>query len=144
MEFLRSFLSRHLAGKPVVESLNVGCLLIRLSNDRYCRVIRTNNLSTYLLSFSCSRSEKSESLLSIPANLHKTIAEVNESNTAANYKSNRAQTKAINWIMLVLIINSVLIHRLWYSHLKPHPSFTRAQRGRLINDFWFLVRIRLA
>ena len=82
-------------GKPVVESLNVVCLL-RLSNDRYCRVIRTNNLLTYLLSFSCSRSEKSESLRSIPANLHKTIAEVNESNTAANCKSNRAQTKAIN------------------------------------------------
>ena len=95
MQFLRSFLRRHLAGKTVVESLNVGCLL-RLSNDRYCRVIRTNNLSTYLLSFSCSRSEKSESLLSIPANLHKTIAEVNESSTAANYKSNRAQTKAIH------------------------------------------------
>ena len=90
-----SFLRRHLGGKPVVESLNVGCSL-GLSNDRYYRVIRTNNLSTYLLSFSCSRSEKSESLLSITANLHKTIAEVNESNTAANYKSNRAQTKAIN------------------------------------------------
>ena len=79
----------------MVESLNVVCLL-RLSNDRYCKVIRTNNLLTYLLSFSSSRSEKSESLRSIPANLHKTIAEVNESNTAANCKSNRAQTKAIN------------------------------------------------
>ena len=27
MEFLRSFLRRHLAGKPVVASLNVGCFL---------------------------------------------------------------------------------------------------------------------
>ena len=32
MEFLRSFLRRHLAGKPVVASPNVGCFL-RLAND---------------------------------------------------------------------------------------------------------------
>ena len=32
MEFLRSFLKRHLAGKPLVASPNVGCFLNLLPN----------------------------------------------------------------------------------------------------------------
>ena len=34
MEFLRSFLTRHLAGKPVVASPNVGCLLRLVAGHR--------------------------------------------------------------------------------------------------------------
>ena len=34
MEFLRSFLTRHLAGKPVVASPNVGCLLRLVAGRR--------------------------------------------------------------------------------------------------------------
>ena len=36
MEFLRSFLRRHLAGKPVVASPNVGCFLRLVSYQRGC------------------------------------------------------------------------------------------------------------
>ena len=42
MEFLRSFLRRHLAGKPVVASPNVGCLTFSQAMD-------LNNLNGILL-----------------------------------------------------------------------------------------------
>ena len=52
MEFLRSFLRRHLAGKPLVASLNVGCFLRLLYIRRDCKLIFSvaeNKLFCFLL-----------------------------------------------------------------------------------------------
>ena len=47
MEFLRSFLRRHLAGKPVVESQNVGCFLRLKWRKTFLISISWTNVQSY-------------------------------------------------------------------------------------------------
>ena len=74
MEYLRSFLIRHFAGKPLVESRNVGCFL-KLQNRRDTS-FALEDLQHYFTQITCAQNEQNSCLQEV--RLPKSIDDVKQ------------------------------------------------------------------